>query len=318
MSELEEKTAPWIARHAIQQEISSFDGTSLNTYHAIPDRAKAVIVMVHGFCGFFGKYHELFQHFYEAGYAPFFLELRGHGKSSNRRCFADKRVTVGSFEEYAGDIHAYVNWIRKQYPALPRFLFAHSMGGAAGALELEEHPDDFACAILSSPMLEMNFGKLPEPAVDALSVYAKVKHLDDDYAPGQHAWTGKYDPANSSCDSEKRYAYQFHQRQADPDYQTWGGTYGWARAAKQGSEKALQNAGKVRIPVLICQASRDTMVLNEGEQIFKMRSANTSLVQYDSRHEIFAANDEVFNRYVKDLVTFYDVQTKKLETARAD
>ena len=60
------------------------------------------------------------------------------------------------------------------------------------------------------------------------------------------------------------------------------------------------------------------MVLNEGEQIFKMRSANTSLVQYDSRHEIFAANDEVFNRYVKDLVTFYDVQTKKLETARAD
>ena len=161
MSELEEKTAPWIARHAIQQEISSFDGTSLNTYHAIPDRAKAVVVIVHGFCGFFGKYHELFQHFYEAGYAPFFLELRGHGKSSNRRCFADKRVTVGSFEEYAGDIHAYVNWIRKQYPALPRFLFAHSMGGAAGALELEEHPDDFACAILSSPMLEMNFGKLP-------------------------------------------------------------------------------------------------------------------------------------------------------------
>ncbi|MEE8807574.1 MAG: alpha/beta fold hydrolase [Lactimicrobium sp.] len=317
MSELEEKTAPWIAEHAIQQEISSFDGVALNTYHAIPDHAKAVIVMVHGFCGFFGKYHELFMHFYQAGYAPFFLELRGHGKSGNRRSFADKRVTVGSFEEYTGDVHAFVSWIKKQYPDMKRFLFAHSMGGAAGALELEEHPDDFACAVLSSPMLAMNFGKLPEPAVDALSVYAKVKHLDDDFAPGQHAWDDHYDPANSSCDSEKRYAYQFHQREKDPSYQTWGGTYGWARAAKQGSEKALQNAGLVKVPVLICQAERDTMVLNEGEQEFKKRSANTAISSYDSRHEIFAANDDVFEKYVKDVLTFYDVQSKKLEAKQA-
>ena len=48
----------WREEAVSQGEFSSFDGTRLNYYSAMPDYPKAVVVFVHGFCEFFGKYHE--------------------------------------------------------------------------------------------------------------------------------------------------------------------------------------------------------------------------------------------------------------------
>jgi len=46
--------------------------------------------MVHGFCEFFGKFHETAYTFYEQGYSVFFVELRGHGYSENHLMMDDQ------------------------------------------------------------------------------------------------------------------------------------------------------------------------------------------------------------------------------------
>ena len=50
--------------------------------------------------------------------------------------------------------------VRNENPGKKMVLYAHSMGGAIGALVLEQYPELFDCAVLTSPMLKMKFNIL--------------------------------------------------------------------------------------------------------------------------------------------------------------
>ncbi len=64
------------------------------------------------FANFSGKYHELFYDFYHAGYAVFFYEQRGFGKSL--REVSDKdAVYVGNFAEYVEDLKLFTDEVSK-------------------------------------------------------------------------------------------------------------------------------------------------------------------------------------------------------------
>lgn len=306
MNRLEEVIKPWIEEHAVNEKITSADGVELNTYYVLNPHSDTAIVMVHGFCEFFGKYHELFYRFFHEGFSVFFLELRGYGKSGNTRSYEDHRVTVGSFSEYVEDLHAFmIKSVSVHAPCLFHVLYSHSMGGAVSALYLEKYTDDFVCAILSSPMMEIDYGKIPDAAVAAAGVYSDTVDNDDQYAPGQHAFTGRYDFENSSALSRERYDYQFRQRLADPDYRTWGGTWSWAKAARRASRKAVRQAGRIQIPVLVFQAENDSLVRPDGQKSFCRRAPHAVLVQVkDTKHEIYASSDPVIERYIEDITVF--------------
>lgn len=68
------------------------DGTRLRSYAAVNPEEKASIVMIHGFCEFFGKYHETAWRFYQEGYSVFFVELRGHGASGRNLPYGDSAL----------------------------------------------------------------------------------------------------------------------------------------------------------------------------------------------------------------------------------
>ena len=72
---------PWRKNHVTAGSFDSFDHTRICYYKAARPDARSVIVMVHGFCEFFGKYHETAFNFWEHGYTVYFIELRGHGGS---------------------------------------------------------------------------------------------------------------------------------------------------------------------------------------------------------------------------------------------
>lgn len=302
-----EKVKPWLESKVHHQFVESFDGLKLSYYQALHPEEKATIVIVHGFCEFFGKYHELAYRFYQEGYSIYFLELRGHGKSGRVKEFEDSRVHVSDFEEYVKDVEMLVHQVVEPNKKAERmFLFAHSMGGAVSALLLEKEPKLFHCAILSSPMLQMDYGHVPDWTVGALAVYSEAAKKSEEYAPSQHNWEGIYDHEGSSCISKERYEYQFKQRQQDPSYQTWGGTWGWAKAAREASEKAVKNADRVITPVLLLQAGKDTMVKPAGQIRFVMRSKKTTMLKFENaKHELFNMEGEDLEEYYRDIFAFY-------------
>ncbi|MDD5882454.1 alpha/beta hydrolase [Stecheria intestinalis] len=297
---------PWVRDHVEQGNLVTEDGVRLHYCHAVPENPKGCIVMIHGFCEFFGKYHETAYRFYEAGYAICFAELRGHGRSERMRYYPDERVYVRSFQDYVLDARALVRYARKQHPSLPLYLFAHSMGGTVGALYLEQNPGVFQAAVLSSPMLQMNYGTVPDEAVGLLAVYSKAVSLDDPYAPGQHVFTGEDEFETSSAMDRDRYEYQMEQRREDPSYQTWGATWSWAKAAREGASEAVKHADEISTPVLVLQAGKDTMVKSQGQETFVKNCPAAELKKFeDSKHEIFNAEEETRKKYYSCILDYY-------------
>lgn len=300
-----EELSQWINTYVENEKITSYDGVVLNTYRFTAPGLSRAVVMVHGFCEFFGKYHELFYRFAKAGYAVYFIELRGHGHSGNTRNYADHRVTVGSFDEYVEDVHAFMENVVHRTAYQDIYLYCHSMGGAVAALYLEKYTDDFTCAVLSSPMMEINFGEVPDGVLNAAMVYSDVAKNDDDFAPGQSPFDGISDFEHSSSTCRERYDYQFALRLQDPAYQTWGSTWAWAKAARIACKKLRKHADAVKVPVLVFQAEQDSLVLPEGQNQFVRKAQNAVLVKVDTKHEIYSSPDDVFETYFDNILVFY-------------
>lgn len=299
---------PFLKEHVKDGYISSFDDIKLHYYTALNPKEKASIVMIHGFSEFFGKHHENMYRFFQAGYSVFFVELRGHGKSDRTIKADDSRVHVKSFDEYVGDVQAFMEQVvEKQSQTHKYFLYGHSMGGAVSTMYLEKYTDTFKCAVLSSPMLKMNYGKVPDVAVDALAVYSVIAPVDEDFGPMQEPFDGKPDFEHSSTLDEDRYYYAFQQRLNDPSYQTWGGTWGWIRAGKAATDKIKRNIRKIKTPILLLQAGEDTMVQPSSQNSFDYKNDNVTLLTYkDSKHEIFNATKEIRDKYYKDIIAYYN------------
>ena len=296
---------------------NSFDGTQIAYYYAINPNARGTIVVLHGFSEFIGKYRELLYSFYMAGYNVFFYEQRGHGRSGRVSGVKDDFVYVRSFMEYEKDLKHFMDF--KVLPVLndvlqederkhhPIFLFAHSMGGAVSTLFLEDFPGYFDAAVLCSPMIEMENGGVSRTKVNMITGSAKALHVMKKPLFGQKG----YDPNESfeeSCTQSKvRFDYYLNLRRQYPEYRTVGITFGWIAAAVKAQDRILKNAEKVRIPIILLQAEKDTLVRPEAQAEFASLAKRTRLIVIkDAKHEIMNATPEIRKEYYETIFEFFD------------
>ena len=184
------------------------------------------------------------------------------------------------------------------------------MGGAIGALYLEEHSGEFERAVLSSPMLQMNYGRKPVVVVWMLAGLSKLLHWDRNYVPGQSGFDGISHFNTSSCMSAERYKYCFELRQREHHYRTYGGTYLWTRAGLFALGKIRRKSllKRIQIPVLLCQAGQDHMVRPEGQEHFAKLVDGCKLVRFpEAKHEIFNATEEIRIPYYEEVLSFMDL-----------
>ena len=317
LEEMETKVVPFLKENVQEGTCTGWDGTQLHYYYANRENAKGSMVLSHGFCEFFGKYHELCYYFYEQGYSFYFLEHRGHGYSGRKLDEWDK-VYVEDYSDYVKDLKCFLDQVvlpvmaEKGESAKNLFLYAHSMGGAIGALFLEEYPHYFAGAVLSSPLMELNLGKYPKLVVQLLLLRAKLLHLETEYVPGQKGFDGVRMFAGSCAMSKPRYEYTFRMRENDFHNQTYGGCYSWTGASIRATRRLQKNAAKVTVPVLLFQAGRDTMVKKHGQDIFCQRAKHVQCVYLEeSKHEIFNGTAEIREAYYEKLFAFLDANRSK-------
>lgn len=298
---------PFINMNRREETFVSYDGTKIHVEYLINPIERAAIVISHGFCEFVGKYHEMMYYMYKCGYSVFFIDHRGHGYSDKKANDPDM-VYVEDFEEYVADFAKFIDEIVKPNSTSKEYyLFAHSMGGAIGTMYLEQFPDTFKKAVLSSPMMEMKYGKYSMSTVRFMMGLAKLLHWQGKYMPGQHGFDNVNVFETSSAQSRSRYEYVFSLRQRDEHFRTYGGSYSWGMAGMEASSYIKKNADKVKIPVFLAQAGKDSMVQPEAQNVFAEQSGNTTLVRYEeSKHEIFNACDDTRIRYYKDVFFFLE------------
>ncbi|MCR4694699.1 MAG: lysophospholipase [Pseudobutyrivibrio sp.] len=287
-----------------------FTGTSgRNFYYQafINPKEKASIVICHGYCEFTTKYYETIYYFYQMGYSVFIMDQRGHGKS-DREVSGYFKVHINHFEDYVTDFNDFIEKeVRAMSPTENLILFAHSMGGAVAALYLEKYPSVFRSAILSSPMIELATGGQNKLVVKLVCLLSYLPFMAKRYMFGHHDYDHTFKYPRCSAMSKARYSYQYNEREREVQYRTNGCTFGWAREALNVSKKILKKAKLIKIPVILMQASQDTLVVNKAQNDFADRVSSCRLLRFEgSKHEIFNASDDIIIDYYEALFSFLE------------
>ncbi len=200
------------------------------------------IVIVPGRVESYLKYQELCFDLYQQGFDIFIIDHRGQGLS--QRILTDKnKGYVESFDCYRQDLDNFINnIICPNYPQAP-YLLAHSMGGIIAADYLTIKPESVKAAILSSPMIAINTGKIPyilaQPIIKFTDIINKTLSNTPWYFLGQKTFKPTSFRKNTLMHSEKRYQVFSQLYQKTPNIQLGGVTIHWLIMAFKAEKQLL-------------------------------------------------------------------------------
>ena len=64
------------------------------------------------------------------------------------------------------------------------------------------------------------------------------------------------------------------------------------------------NTDRIKTPVLLCQAERDSIVCLPQQNQFAEQVRGALLVSFDAKHEIYSSEDRVLEGYYKTVLDF--------------
>lgn len=265
------------------------------------EQAKGSILISHGFTESQKKYREMIYYFLQEGYNVCIHDHRNHGHS---RLEVKPATHVDNFTDYIKDIDQVV---QEKFQTLPRpyYLYCHSMGGLIGATYLVEHPEVFEKAVLSSPLFEVNRGKVPYRVAKGVANVLCLAGNGEKPLPGQGEFNPKEDFKNSAATCYERYKAYFTCQVEDLFLQSGGPSRKWTKVTFKACENILKNCSKIQIPVLLFQADWDDFVLPQAQDTFISKIKNgTQIFVPNSKHEIYLSDDQTLALYVQQILNF--------------
>lgn len=306
-SKMYKTVEPYLRTYEKIDYFCGYDGTTISYRVYEKENSKGNILIVHGFSEFAQKYSEMIYILLVNNYTVYIPDLRGHG-SSHRKLSNGCKVDVEDFHDYIADLHVlFVNKISKSKNN--NYIFGHSMGGAIVARYMEEYPDDFKKAVLSSPMIQVKTGKIPLPVAYLIASFEKRLGKGTKYANGEGDFCPSDNFENSSCKSKNRYSYIMNMRRSNCKYQTWGADYNWLYAACKNTffirnKKNIQNITR---PIIILYAENDNLInIGSIEKFAKMINATGCFFFENTRHEIFNGDKEARLRFYHTVFAFLE------------
>ena len=118
-------------------------GTQFPGYETLPDGARAGLIIVHGIAEHGARYRHVAAALAAKNIASFVYDQRGHGE------YPGPRTHVSDFAEFARDLSAIGASVQARFPALPMFVWGHSMGSVVVTLAAVENLN-FARGIITT------------------------------------------------------------------------------------------------------------------------------------------------------------------------
>ena len=190
------------------------------------DTPKGVTMICHGFTESYPKYDELVYYFLQAGYHVYLAEHCGHGWSY-RLTEDSSLVHIDTWKRYVRDFLKVCQMAKKEYPDLPFNLFAHSMGGAIGAIAVSWKPEWFAHVILNSPMIRPHTANVPWGISASVSTLQCLIGKAEHYVMGQKPYDASETFETSASTSKARFTRFNERRKATKEMQICAASYGW-------------------------------------------------------------------------------------------
>ena len=275
-------------------------------------KEKGAIVISNGRTEAIIKYKELIYDLNHNGYSVYLIDHRGQGFSG--RMVADKQMGyVDDFNNYVLDLHHFVVTKVKPLKSKHLYLLGHSMGGAIAARYLEEFHDGFDAAVLNSPMLQPNLF-----TANTSGLVCKLMKLEKErevYAPGQKSYDDEdicFDD-NLLTHSVVRFKLMHQELAEHPKAKIGGPSVGWIQSACEASNLAVENAGKIKIPLFIIRGSADKIVNPKAEDEFcsKVGKKCRGYEIDGAWHELLIEKDLYREEAVNAILTFLDLVSEE-------
>jgi alpha-beta hydrolase superfamily lysophospholipase len=269
--------------------LTTHDGLSLVRQDWLPAGAlRGAVALIHGFGEHSGRYTALVDALPRHGFAVHGFDLRGHGRSPGRRGHVDR------WSDYRDDVSAFVTAVAAEGPAVPLFIFGHSMGGLI-VLDwlIDGDPTARATlrgAILSAPGLRpLEVGKPWQLwASRVLSRTWPAFSMDVPLGPvsrdGAIVATTRADPLNHRRASAR-----------------------WATEAMAAIKRSHEGAATITLPLLVVHGAADRIVDVAGSRwlIDNVGSVDRQLIVYpDAYHEVH--NDIGRDVLVRDVLAWVE------------
>jgi alpha-beta hydrolase superfamily lysophospholipase len=252
-----------------------------------PDTApKAVVPIIHGAGEHIDRYPHLIRALLAAGYGAAGFDLRGHGRSEGQRGH------INSWDEYREDVRQFLDRVRVDFPGLPLFLYAHSLGSLIAMDYILHYPEGLRGAVISGNSLEPT-DAAPPHLVLIVRVFSRILPAT--------LLTMPLPGASLSRDPQVAAAYD-----EDP-------LVHWQRSLRWGAEslRTIQwiwaHAGQFSLPVLFVHGEADPLVSPQGARRFyeQIASSDKTLNIYpESLHE--PHNDLDHAQVTGDIVAWLD------------
>ena len=274
---MNEQVLPYLEARRQNETLKTPDQISLYTSFFTADDCRGTVMLLHGFTENIEKFSEVIYGFLKEGFSVCTLDQRGHGRSYRDPKLKYHYLThVDHFEDYLKDAElVYDRWMKEA--KAPRILFSHSMGGAVAALILERGLVSFDKAVFNSPMIAASTGK---------------EKFEDSCASGR-----------------ERFDWYNDIQKAHPEFQNCSPTYNWTLESLKVTRKILAKGQpeKIRIPVILFQASDDQTVLAAPQKAFVERLSDGKLVRIENaRHEIYRSGNEAVDTWWDQVMNFIE------------
>ena len=305
---LREEAEPYLTARRETGFDERVQGEAIYFEHYRADAPKGVIVISHGFTESIRKYTESIYYMLQAGYEVWGMDHRGHGLSC-RHTDNPYVVHVERFDDYVLDlIHLTETRVKPAAGELPLYLYCHSMGGCIGALAIERRPELFDKAVLSSPMLGVQMGKIPTPVARAvLSLKGAGAKGREPMTPVTELKETEEDFAASAANSDCRFRWYLRRKIAEAPLRTCAPSVNWIRESVRACSKVCskKETAKIRIPVLLLQAGRDSYVRADAQERFAAQVAGCRLVRKPGlRHELYMSDSSELIPYWEEIFAF--------------
>ena len=277
----------------------STGGTLHAEVYEQPDATRAVVIL-HGYTESAEKFREMTWYFLNEKFNVYAIDHRGHGKSVRK--ISDTSIThVDAFSDYLRDLEEFMSGVVLPRTAhLPRVLYAHSMGGAIGGMTLMNHPEYFARAVLTAPMIAPSSAPLPRWAGKLAADFMCAIGKREDRAFIGKPFSPENEPFETSCATSRvRFDYYERKRIDNAHLQNCSPTYGWVQEAI-GVTKVLLDPVKdkqITTPLLLCQASLDKTVCLPEQKQFVAQVPGAKLSVYPAKHEIYMSTNDVMESF---------------------
>lgn len=297
---------------------TSFDNLTIEYALFISAENDQCIVLSPGRAEAYLKYKELAFDLHNQGYNVAIIDHRGQGLSS-RELIDKHKGYVRDFNDYVLDFEQFVSKIVKPKCNSNMYVLAHSMGSAIAIRHMQQFPDTFAAASLSSPMIAVNGGDIPDwlgkPVVG-------VSHWVNDLFSEQSAYFYGYGPykeksfvGNDLTQSKIRYQLFKQEYVNNPQLQLGGVTFSWLQQAIANEAIIFADINKLTTPILVFQAEKDTVVSNVKQTLFcqqlhqlQPQSCPTGkpLVIKDALHELLFEGDDIRQQSLSAMLDWFN------------